>query len=165
MRRRGRTGPEGDTGPPEGFKTGSVVVSFGPDVDDLNKTVRRAKRVWAPDTLLAKGAITAAHHAAACRYLDQYQRGVLGAGKNRSVVPMQRSVGPGGYQETQLAAMKAFREAEKVVGLTLAPALAWCVLSHGTVSGWAECKGWNAHKAAGFVVAALDRLAEHYGMQ
>jgi len=30
--------------------------------------------------------------------------------------------------------------------------------------GVSLCKGWNAHKAAGFVVAALDRLAEHYGM-
>ena len=164
MRRRNRTGSEADLGPPEGLKTGAVVVSFGPDVDDPNKTVRRAKRVWAPDTLLAKGAITPAHHAAACKYLEQYQRGVLGAGRNRSIVPMQRSAGPGGYQETQLAAAKGYRDATAAVGTTLTPALAWCVLSHGTVAGWAECRGWNPHKAAGYLIAALDRLAEHYGM-
>ena len=164
MKRKGSSGPETDLGPSEGLKTGAVVVSFGPVADDPNRTVKRAKRVWAPDTLLAKGAISPAHHTAACKYLDQYQRGILGAGRSRAIVPMRRMAAPGGYQDTQLSAAKAFREAEKAVGLTLSPALAWCVLSHGTVTGWAECKGWNAHKAAGFVVAALDRLAEHYGM-
>lgn len=163
MRRRGRTGPEADLGPPEGLKTGAVVVSFGPDVDDPNRTVKRAKRVWAPDTLLAKGAITPAHHAAACKYLEQYQRGVLGAGRNRSVVPM-RVITPTGYQEGQMQAAQAYRLATAAVGTTLTPALAWCVLSHGTVAGWAECRGWNPHKAAGYLIAALDRLAEHYGM-
>jgi len=43
------------------------------------------------------------------------------------------------------------------------PALAWTVLSHGTVTGWAECKGIEAAKAAGQVVQALERLNRFYG--
>lgn len=163
MKRKGT--PQGDMGPAEGLASGAVVISFGPDVDDPNKTVRRAKRLWAPDTLLGKGAITPAHHAAATKYLDQYQRGVLGAGRSRTIVPMRKMVAQsGGYQETQLAAAKGYRDATAAVGTALTPALAWCVLSHGTVAGWAECRGWNPHKAAGYLIAALDRLAEHYGM-
>jgi hypothetical protein len=42
-------------------------------------------------------------------------------------------------------------------------ALAWTVLSHGTVTGWAECKGIEVAKAAGQVVQGLERLQAHYG--
>lgn len=164
MKHKQGQGLEADLGPLEGFKTGAVGISFGPDLDCPNSAVKRAKRIWAPDTLLAKGAISPAQHTAACKYLEQYQRGILGAGRRRAIVPIRRTVALGGYQDTQLSAARAFREAEKAVGLTLSPALAWCVLSHGTVTGWAECKGWNTNKTAGFLMAALDRLAEHYKM-
>jgi hypothetical protein len=30
------------------------------------------------------------------------------------------------------------------------------------VAGWAECKGWPVQRAQGYLLAALDRLAEHY---
>lgn len=153
---------KGDQRLSDGLASRGVVISFGPDVDEPEKPVRRAGRAWAPDTLLSKGVITPVHHAAACKYLDQFQRGVLTAGRNKTIVPMRQMVAQPG--DTQLVAAKGYRDATLAVGTALTPALAWCVLSRGTVAGWAECRGWTPNKAAGYLIAALDRLAEHYGM-
>jgi hypothetical protein len=94
-------------------------------------------RAWEPDILAARGLITPSQLQAAIR-----------------------------YRESARAARKeAYRAATRDVGVTLAPGLAWCVVSWGTVSGWAECKGWDRQRALRDILAGLDKLAEHYKMK
>lgn len=118
-------------------------------------------KAWTPDTLLGKGLITEAQYAAAVRYLYDYQQGVAGAGKQ--IKPTKNSHGAPQNRTPQQAA-QSYRDASRAIGDFLKPCVGWCVLSRGTVSGWAKCRGWDTKKAAEFLIAALDRLTEHYGM-
>lgn len=115
-------------------------IDFGPDAQEGDITV--SERFWVPDAMLGRGMITEAQYAAAKRYRDDYY-----AGRNNPSSVAQR----------------AFQAASKAVGDVLAPALAWTVLSHGTVTGWAECRGIEVAKAAVQVVQALERLNSFYG--
>jgi hypothetical protein len=163
-RRRRRASPALSTfdhGPDVLRDRGEITIADAADPDAPNRTIRRAKRVWAPDVLLANGTITQAHHDAATRLHDAHALGVLGA-RDRLAVYVDRTGAPSGYADAQLAAAGDYRRAAQAVGQVAMAALSWCVLSHGTVAGWAECKGWNGHRAMGYLLAALDRLTEHY---
>jgi hypothetical protein len=113
-------------------------IDFGPDIQEGCTLV--TERYWAPDAMLARGMISEALHAAAKRLRDDYYAGQAG----------------------RLGAREAYLRASRAVGTTAMPALAWTVLSHGTVTGWAECKGIEMAKAAGQVVQGLERLTKHY---
>ena len=113
-------------------------IDFGPDIQEGCMLV--TERYWAPDTMLARGMISEVLYAAAKRLRDDYYAGQAG----------------------RLGAREAYLRASKAVGSTAMPALAWTVLSHGTVTGWADCKGIEVAKAAGQVVQALERLGAHY---
>jgi len=113
-------------------------IDFGPDIQEGCTLV--SDRYWAPDVMLARGMISEALYAAAKRFRDDYYAGQAG----------------------RLGAREAYLRASRAVGTTAMPALAWTVLSHGTVTGWAECKGLEMTKAAGQVVQALERLGAHY---
>ena len=113
-------------------------IDFGLDIQEGDITV--SERFWAPDAMLARGMISEALYAAAKRLRDDYYAGQAG----------------------RLGAREAYLRASRAVGTTAMPALAWTVLSHGTVTGWAECKGLEVAKAAGQVVQALERLGAHY---
>ena len=114
-------------------------IDFGPDIQEGDTTV--SERFWVPDAMLGRGMISEALHAAAKRFRDDYYAGQAG----------------------RLGAREAFTRASRAVGTTAMPALAWTVLSHGTVTGWAECKGIEVAKATGQVVQGLERLRTHYG--
>ena len=114
-------------------------IDFGPDIQEGDITV--SERFWVPDAMLGRGMISEALHAAAKRFRDDYYAGQAG----------------------RLGAREAYLRASRAVGTTAMPALAWTVLSHGTVTGWAECKGIEVAKAAGQVVQGLERLRTHYG--
>ncbi len=113
-------------------------IDFGPDAQEGDITV--SERFWVPDAMLGRGMITEALHAAAKRFRDDYYAGQAG----------------------RLGAREAYLRASRAVGTTAMPALAWTVLSHGTVTGWAECKGIEVAKAAGQVAQGLERLGAHY---
>jgi hypothetical protein len=117
----------------------AAQIDFGPDIQEGCTLV--TERYWAPDVMLARGMISEALYAAAKRLRDDYYAGQAG----------------------RLGAREAFARASRAVGTTAMPALAWTVLSHGTVTGWAECKGIEVAKAAGQVVQALERLNRFYG--
>jgi hypothetical protein len=117
----------------------AACINFGPDIKEGDITV--SERFWVPDAMLGRGMISEALHAAAKRLRDDYYAGQAG----------------------RLGAREAFARASRAVGTTAMPALAWTVLSHGTVTGWAECKGIEVAKAAGQVVQGLERLQTHYG--
>jgi len=113
-------------------------IDFGADIKEGCTLV--TKRFWAPAAMLARGMITDDLYAAAKRLRDDYYAGQAG----------------------RLGAREAFTRASRAVGNTAMPALAWTVLSHGTVTGWAECKGLEVARAAGQVVQGLERLGAHY---
>ena len=114
---------------------------------------------------LSRGSIGIAQHQAAERFVLSYERGILGA-RDRQIVRLSfEKRAPQGLPDAQLACASDYRAAEQAVGKVLSAALAWCVLSTGSVEGWAACKGWHRDRAAGYLLAALDRLAEHYGFQ
>jgi hypothetical protein len=153
--------PVADFGPRVRIERGEVDVQDAPDPDRPNATLRRAKAVWAPDVLLRNGTIGQAHHSAATRLHDAYALGILGA-RDRLAIYIAKTGAPSGYADAQLAAAEDYRRAAQAVGIVAMSALSWCVISHGTVAGWAECKGWPVQRAQGYLLAALDRLAEHY---
>ena len=140
---------------------GELTIEDVGDPDQPNRTIRRGRRVWAPDVLLANGTISQRHHAAATRYHDAYEVGILGA-RDRLAVYVDCRGAPAGIADAQLAAATDYRQATQAVGLTLSASLTWCVLGCGTVAGWAEDRGWNPHRAQGYLLAALDRLTDHY---
>lgn len=155
--------PVADLGPRVRLRRGEVAAEFAPDPDAPNRTIRRARVQWVPDLWLARGAIGRHHHDASCRYVAAYERGVLGGRERHAARISTNRPAPTGLPDAQLAAARDYALAERAVGIRLSAALAWCVLSTGTVEGWAECKGWHRDRASGYLLAALDRLAEHYG--
>ncbi|WP_424813554.1 hypothetical protein [Roseococcus sp. YIM B11640] len=164
-----KTGTANDLGPKIVDRKGrprlhpSRVIETAADPAHPNRTIRRARVQWLPDVWLSKGAIEQGHHDAATRFLTAYERGVLGA-KDRHLTRISfNRAAPTGLPIAQLGCLSDYRAAEQAVGIMLSGALAWCVLSTGTVEGWAECKGWHRDRASGYLMAALDRLAEHYG--
>jgi hypothetical protein len=102
---------------------------------DIEDTVAVSERAWEPDMLAAKGLITPSQLQAAVRYRES----------------------------ARTARRKPYEAATEAVGVTLAPGLAWCVVSFGTVAGWAECKGWDRQRALKDILAGLERLEKHYG--
>lgn len=151
-----------DFGPSIRRKRGEVVVADVADPDRPNATIRRARVQWVPDVWLARGTIGQREHAAATRLVDAYERGILGAREHTIArISFTRSA-PSGLPDTRLACATDYQRAMAAVGITLSAALSWCVLSTGTVEGWAKCKGWPPKRAAGYLLAALDRLADHY---
>jgi hypothetical protein len=159
--RRAPMAPMSDLGPAIRHQRGELVTEDAPDPGAPNRTVRRARQEWAPDVLRRNGTIGDAQHQAATRLHDAYALGILGA-RDRMGVYIDRTGGPSGYADAQLAAAADYRRAAQAVGQVGMAALAWCVISTGTVAGWAECKGWPVPRAQGYLLAALDRLTEHY---
>ena len=138
-----------------------VVREHVADPDAPNRTIRRARVQWAPDVLLSARTIDQRLHAAAQRLLSDYEASTAGSPEQVGVY-VDRSVRPGSIADGQIDARTRYRMACQSVGQVGMTALAWCVLSQGTVAGWAECKGWNPQKALGLLLGALERLAEHY---
>ena len=162
-RKRAPAEPVADLGPRIRQERGEVVALDAPDPDAPNRTIRRARVVWCPDVLLSNNTISQAHHAAATRLHDAYALGVIGA-RHRLEAYVDRTGAPAGYADARLAAVRDYQQAAQAVGQVAMAALAWCVISHGSVAGWAECRGWSKDRAGGYLLAALDRLAEHYGL-
>jgi len=150
-----------DLGPQLRLVHGDVAVEDAADPDAPNRTIRRARRVWAPAVLLANGSISPAHYDAALRYHNAYAVGVDGA-RDKLGIYVDCAATPSGYADARLAAVTDYRQATQAVGTVASSALSWCVLSYGSVAGWALSKGWSKDKAGGYLLAALDRLAEHY---
>jgi hypothetical protein len=153
-----------DHGPELRRLRGDVEVIDAPDIERPNVTVRRARAVWVPDVLLKSGRIGVHHYTAAKQYLDAYEVGIMGAKNRNPLVLVDRSGGPAGMADVQLMAAREYAQATKVVGLALNPVLVWCVLGRGSLATFAAEYGWNQHMATGYLLAALDRLAEHFGL-
>lgn len=151
-----------DLGPESQLVRGEVEAMEVADPRSPNRTVRRARRVWVPDTLRSKGTINEGQYLACVRYLNSYECGVEGV-SDRSGVFVDGVANHSGPGDAQLAALTDFRKASDAVGHLLASVLAWCVLGHGTLEGYAKMAGMNPMHAAGYLVAAIHRLQDCYG--
>lgn len=129
----------------------------------VNKTTKRARRVWLPDVLRGRGTISDAHHAACTRLMDSYEAGVLGARDRGAMVFVDRTahggVGPG---DLQLRALTDFRRAEQAIGKSGMEAMRMVVLGHASLDAYAKHRGISGHHASGVLLAVVERLAEHY---
>jgi len=99
--------------------------------------------------------VTQQHLQAAERLRDDYE---ISEGVNLG----KGSGGDAGPLDVQLDARTRYRTAVTAVGPSLCAVLLPVVLSAWTVKEWAEDRGMSETKAAGYLIAALDRLQDHY---
>lgn len=152
---------EPDIGPMMLHRRGWLTLEDAPDPDAPNRTIRRARAVWVPDEWLRKGTIDQADHSAAVRYHDAYALGIEGA-RERMEFYVQMTGAPSGYSDARLAAATDYRKASDAVGAFSANCLTWCVLRRSTVADWAGNRQLHPQIAAGYLLAAIHRLTEHY---
>lgn len=166
-----------DLGPRLRRERGDVEVSLEREAIDAaapkpkTRRVKRAHRVWAPDALLRAGTIGLHHHNAAFRLEGEWQLGMEGAREAHSRL-MRIAAGStaDGFNDARLASLASCRAAKITIGAALWPVVSWCVLSTGSLSGFAQVKGWVSradgepdHKRAGrLLVESLTRLAALY---
>lgn len=99
--------------------------------------------------------VTDQHLRAAERLRDDYE---ISEGVNLG----KGSGGESGPLDVQLDARARYRAAVQAVGPRLSTVLLPVVLSSWTVKQWAEDRGMSETKAAGYLIAALDRLQDHF---
>jgi len=99
--------------------------------------------------------VTQQHLQAAERLRDDYE---IGEGINLG----KGSGGESGPLDVQIDARTRYRAAVQAVGPRLCTVLLPVVLSAWTVKQWAEDRGMSETKATGYLIAALDRLQDHY---
>jgi len=99
--------------------------------------------------------VTQQHLQAAERLRDDYE---ISEGVNLG----KGSGGEAGPMDVQIDARTRYRAAVAAVGPSLCAILLPVVLSAWTVKQWAEDRGMSETKASGYLIAALDRLQDHY---
>lgn len=143
-----------DLGPDVRRRRGDVVVEFRPDPDSpATGTVQGAKaRVWYHVAWI-EGQITDEHHEAADRYLVRLEQHQGAKEGSPTVAAGIRGQGFAGPTERQVMATADLRAADHVLG--------------PDVKLVREVIGWNLTPSPADVPvlrAALQRLAEHWGM-
>lgn len=124
------------------------------------RTIRGWKRVWTIDVLHNKPnpKVTEAHVKAATRMVDDHQRreGVVSGGR---ATGSDTDMGP---IDVRVAAAIRYEEAIEFVGASGAAILIRAVVLNWTLAKLAERSGETSDTALGRLLAALDRLVEHY---
>jgi hypothetical protein len=132
------------------------------------KTVKAYRRVDVLATLYKRGGlVTLEHRAGAERYRTAYEvghEGAVGGGSGGRGERVQECYQPGGPTMARLDQLSVYRAATQAVGPTLSGVLMHVVLLNSDVTGWAEWRGVRREVAMGFLIAALDRLCEHFGV-
>lgn len=86
---------------------------------------------------------------------DRVQEGRRGDGLGVSLLPQERA----------LSAAEWHRRGVQAMGLAAAEGVVnWVVIRGGTLADYDEVRRWRRHTARGQLLAALDRLAEAYGV-
>lgn len=145
-----------DLGPRHLHRRGELEVVHGPDPDQPNRTVRRARRVV---HYLAMD-LTDPQREAADRLCVQAER-ASGAGWRPGGMHLARPLWQRGHPtEAQIAALADLRRAREALG-----AVAWLlvetvIIRNVAVDRLAERRGESRHVLRGRLLAALDRLVE-----
>jgi hypothetical protein len=148
-----------------------VVAAQWDDPDDKNersKTPRQVlgKRRNDPLMMLLNrrdSSVTKHHVASAERFRADYEVGELGARPDQTIGFVSCSAGsPGGPTEVRLDALRRYRNAKRALGRSSAALLHVVLIDRIDVTTHAEDRGISRHVAMGMLIAALDRLQEHY---
>lgn len=109
--------------------------------------------------------VTREHRAGGERYRTDYEIGHEGASPPGAKGDrVDQSYQPGAPTRKRLAHLTAYRKATQAVGARLSSVLMGVVLHNQNVTEWAEKRCLDRNVAMGFLVGALDRLCEHYGV-
>lgn len=152
------------------------IRDFARVATDKRGRVVMAVAAWAPDSMLARGAIDKTQHAAAVRFREDWHR--VGAGQGLVAVDLMKCGGGsgGGWREPDpsifngtaaegrvVAALSALSADNRSLVISVVgegQSVSWWVRKHRAETG----KAVNNHTAAGMLVGALDALAVSYGI-
>lgn len=155
--------PVGDFGPDIRQKQRRVVIGDAADVDDPNRTIRRARIADPIARMVKRGELSARHEAAvaALRALaeeaghgSKSSIATLGEARGGSRVPAMPPVARG----------RAAIACERALRLTwpYAHVVAWVALDCRTLEGFARARGIRREDAPRWLRAGLDLLARHF---
>lgn len=111
---------------------------------------------------LRRGLVTLAHLADARRFADDYEIG-MGARPGYERPEAGTGVPAFGLGQTQLDALDRFHAACVAVGVRGCTILVPVAVANADLGTVARARGVSTDVAHGLLVAALDRLGEHYG--
>jgi hypothetical protein len=137
------------------------------DQNERSKTARQVHHVRRNDPLLnlhlrSKAEVTDRHIRSAEQFRDDYEIGILGARPPRHGNSTGSTAAGGGLTEMQMLAADAYRRARSSVGESQCRILDAVVLGLDNVSSYAAKVNVSEQVAKGYLIAALDRLADHY---
>ncbi len=154
--------PAVDHGPAIMIRRGEIVREDRADPDNANRTVAGTSRRDGLRTMWAKGLIDGAEWHAATRFRDDLEL-ASGArpnqGDNGGVRSTARHYEPG---IAQIDAQTRVTGAWQAVGLVLTGVVSWVIVSRGTLSDYAECKGVRKERACQMLSTGLARLVVFY---
>lgn len=156
-----RTRYPNDYGPPEA--SGLRVIEEGADPENPNQTTRRARVSCLYDTAWRKGHLTADERNACDRYAALVEA-AGGACEDRGEYVGDRPAPHlrDGGMLTRVAAQAIVTDADVAVGICGQRMLRGFILANLPAEQIALSEGVNRHIAAGLVLAAVRRLAEHW---
>ena len=164
------TAPRADLGPAIRRERGEVVVEFRPDPDNPQRaTVKGARAAQGGhDYLRARGSLDAAQHAAAERYSTAYHGQAksgchLAAAMAGNVRVPPHQQGHPSAEMVDCATM--IRRADLILGPGAAALVRMVVIQGMTLGTISGASGETDQSALGRLRAALDRLAEMWGIE
>lgn len=149
-------------------RRGLARMEFRDDPDDKNERaatpqqVRGARRVDPLRDMRDRGTVTLAQWRAAEAFRDDL---ALAAGARLgapNLTGVRSADGAAGPAAAQLDAQWRVREAWRAIGLTRSGVVSWCVVSYGTLDGYARAKRVRRQTAGDMLQAALDDLDRFY---
>ena len=166
MKRRARVGAaealQADLGPSQRLKNGTAEIAYRADPDAPQRADIKAARAVVPWHAMK---LTDPQREAACR-LEVQAEVAAGAGWKPDGVFAALPLWQRGHPtERQVRALTDMRDARAILG-PAAWGLAWAVVVNGvSLVDKAGASGQARAVLTGRLLAALDRLAEHWGME
>lgn len=128
------------------------------DPADKNRTIRRAHAI----RYVALKGISEPQRQACDRYLTQAERSEGAKWRNGEAVGRVTASAATPHPEWQLAASSDLRRARAAIGGTARRVLDMFIIANASLPAIGKQFGWNDHGAKQRVMAALDRLVEHW---
>ena len=145
------------------FTNGSAVRA---EWDDPNDTGRRGTYTRMVHGYRRSDPLITLHRRSPREFTDQHLRAAERLRDDYEIsegVSLEKGQGgEAGPLDVQLDARARYRGAVQAVGPRLCTILLPVVLSSWTVKRWAEERDMSETKAAGYLIASLDRLQDHY---
>lgn len=148
---------------------GTVVVGEWRDPDDTNPNRRVARVVRgyrsrdSIEILLDSGTISKSHARAARRFRKEYELGEIGLRASRN--PAEAPTGfdaPTGPSEARMRHLEVYRETLGALSSHLLDVLLAIVIRDESAHTFAKKKKMSRSAVAGYILACLDHLKDHY---